>query len=286
MSEPNTLRLIILAFGVVWLGYIWWRWQRKSAQATPHQRAGKSKPAARGRSARAEPTLGDDAAFESADSNTNGDDDFAQQLQRLGNEIAERRQERFGFDHSPERGSDDAAADAAADASARADSPGLAPRNDSVGVRPDGRFERIIALHVVARDGESIAGPEVVVAAERSGLVFGEMDVFHRMVEGYHERGPIFSVANMVRPGSFNMDAIGEVRTPGVTFFMTLPGPLRALDAWDTMLPAAERFAELLDAQVLDEERNALARQTIQHMREELRAYDRQQERQTIKRTW
>jgi cell division protein ZipA len=82
------------------------------------------------------------------------------------------------------------------------------------------------------------------------------------------------------------MARVGALRTPGVTFFMTLPGPLPALDSWDMMLPAAQRVAELLDAQVLDEEHNALGRQRIQHIREELRAYDRKQERNVIKRSW
>jgi cell division protein ZipA len=37
-------------------------------------------------------------------------------------------------------------------------------------------------------------------------------------------------------------------------------------------------MAELLDGVVLDDSRNALGRQRIQHIREELRGYDRQHE--------
>jgi cell division protein ZipA len=58
---------------------------------------------------------------------------------------------------------------------------------------------------------------------------------------------------------------------------------MSALDAWDAMLPTAQRMAELLDALVLDEERNALGRQRIAHIRDELRAYDRQREQQQIR---
>jgi cell division protein ZipA len=79
------------------------------------------------------------------------------------------------------------------------------------------------------------------------------------------------------------MRGIDELYTPGVSFFMTLPGPLAALDAWDAMLPTAQRLAELLDANVLDEERNALGRQRIAHLRDELRAWDRKQERSHIR---
>jgi cell division protein ZipA len=90
-------------------------------------------------------------------------------------------------------------------------------------------------------------------------------------------------MANMIKPGSFDMRGIDELHTPGVSFFMALPGPLPALDAWDAMLPTAQRLAELLDANVLDEGRNALGRQRIAHLRDELRAWDRKQERNQIR---
>ena len=90
-------------------------------------------------------------------------------------------------------------------------------------------------------------------------------------------------MANMVKPGSFDMTQIESLRTPGVSFFMTLPGPMSALDAWEAMLPTAQRLAELLDGRVLDEGRNALGRQRIAHLRDELRAWDRKQERGPIR---
>ena len=141
-------------------------------------------------------------------------------------------------------------------------------------------FDRIVTLFVAARPGERLRGSDLVVAAEKAGLVFGDMNIFHRLVDGKPEAGPIFSVANMVKPGSFDMRRVHEIESPGVTFFMTLPGPLAALDAWETLLPTAQRMAELLDASVLDEERNTLGRQRIAHIRDELRSYDRKQEKQ------
>ena len=48
------------------------------------------------------------------------------------------------------------------------------------------------------------------------------------------------------------------------------------------MLPTAQRMAELLDGVILDESRNALGRQRIAHIRDDLRAYDRMHEAQPI----
>ena len=152
-----------------------------------------------------------------------------------------------------------------------------------VGARPDRKIERIVTLFVAARPGEMLGGSDVVVAAEKAGLEFGDMGIFHRLVSGKTAEGPVFSMANMVKPGNFDMSKLDGLETPGVTLFMTLPGPLPALDAWEMLLPTAQRLAELLDATVLDEERNALGRQRIAHLRDELRAWDRKQERSQIR---
>lgn len=153
------------------------------------------------------------------------------------------------------------------------------------GARPDENFDKVVSLYLAARAGQAFHGPDLVVAAEKAGLVYGHMNIFHRLVDNHPEQGPVFSVANLVKPGSFDMAAIQDLRTPGISFFMALPGPLPALDAWDAMLPTAQRLAELLDGVLLDEERNALGRQRIAHIREDLRNYDRKQSRWDLRTT-
>jgi cell division protein ZipA len=156
------------------------------------------------------------------------------------------------------------------------------PRSD-LGRRPAQLpVERIVTLFLMARDGGFFTGADLVVAAEKAGLEFGDMGIYHRLLDGKRELGPIFSVANMLKPGNFDLSRLDTLRTPGLSFFMTLPGPLSALDAWDAMLPTAQRLAELLDSQVLDEERNALGRQRIAHIRDELRGWDRGHEGKEI----
>ncbi|MBB4723389.1 cell division protein ZipA [Xanthomonas euvesicatoria] len=147
---------------------------------------------------------------------------------------------------------------------------------NEVGKRPNQDFDKIVSLFVAAKAGQALRGEDVVVAAEKTGLVFGHMNVFHRLVEGHPERGPIFSMASILKPGSFDMANIREMQTPAIAFFLTLPAPMTALDAWEKMLPTVQRMAELLDGVVLDDSRNALGRQRVAHIRDELRAYDRQ----------
>ncbi len=158
------------------------------------------------------------------------------------------------------------------------------PEESERGRRSGAVPERIVTLFVAARDDQMIDGASIVVAAERAGLVYGSMGIFHRLVEGHPDAEPVFSVASMVKPGHFDLRNVHDIETPGLTFFMTLPGPMSAFDAWETMLPTAQRMAELLDATVLDEDRNALARQRIAHMRAELREFDRAREKEAQRR--
>lgn len=155
---------------------------------------------------------------------------------------------------------------------------GAPAASSELGRRSSEEFDKIVTLYIAARAGEVLRGPDIVVAAEKAGLTYGHMNVFHRLVEAHPERGPIFSVANIKKPGSFEMAGIQSLETPAIAFFLTLPAPIAALDAWETMLPTAQRMGELLDGVVLDESRNALGRQRIAHLRDELRAYDRQHE--------
>ncbi|SFN06305.1 cell division protein ZipA [Dokdonella immobilis] len=177
------------------------------------------------------------------------------------------------------------------DATARKTKGGSGPKSRRsakapVGARPDGPIERIVTLYVCARDGTTFSGSDLVVAAEKAGLEFGDRGIFHRMLVGKPESGPIFSMANMLKPGNFDMSRIETLETTGISLFMTLPGPLPALDAWEAMLPTAQRLAELLDASVLDENRSALGRQGVAHVRDELRAWDRQKESGQIRANW
>jgi cell division protein ZipA len=256
--SATELRIIIALIGIALVALIYFFGRpRKPGQ-------GKRKLMQSEASERVEPSLGeiDDAAVDARDMSSAQhelDPGLRDELNRLGSTIAD----------------------------ARDDAPPAAPvrKGPLPGVRPPSTqpVDRIVTLHIAARPGETIHGPSLIVAAEKAGLVFGDKGIFHRLVAGRPEAGPIFSMANMVKPGSFDMREIEALQSPGMTFFMALPGPLPALDGWDALLPTAQRMAELLDASVLDEERNALGRQRIAHIRDELRAYDRKYESNQIK---
>jgi cell division protein ZipA len=134
--------------------------------------------------------------------------------------------------------------------------------------------DKIVTLFLQSRDNHIISGIELLDASLKSGLVFGSHDIFHRTNEEDVE--PVFSMANLTKPGSFDKNAWNTIEIKGVTMFMTLPGPRSALDAWDSMLATSRRLAELLHADLLDETQSVFTRQRSLQIKEELREYDRQ----------
>jgi len=140
--------------------------------------------------------------------------------------------------------------------------------------------EKIVTLFLLARDNHVISGADLLQAALKTGMEFGEMNIFHRKIDGADQ--PVFSLANAVKPGSFDRDEWNTFETGGLALFMTLPGPMLALDAWDVMLTNARRMAEILNAEVQDGGHMPFTRQMEAQIREEMRLYDRGRARQSL----
>ena len=134
--------------------------------------------------------------------------------------------------------------------------------------------DKIVTLFLQARDNHFITGVKLLDVSLKSGLVFGSQGIFHRIHEEDIE--PVFSMANLTNPGIFDKNEWNTIEIKGVTMFMTLPGPKNALDAWDSMLATSRRLAELLHADLLDDERKVFTRERALLIKEELREYERQ----------
>ncbi|MCH1492791.1 MAG: cell division protein ZipA [Luminiphilus sp.] len=145
---------------------------------------------------------------------------------------------------------------------------------------PEARLPReidphVFVLNVAARSEQGFSGSDILGVLLACDLRFGDMDFFHRH-EQRAGRGPIqFSVCNMMRPGVFNIDAMDDLYTKGLMFFVTLPGPEDMLKAFDYMHETAKVVAKNLDGDVLDETRSAITRQSLEHMRQQIRELER-----------
>jgi cell division protein ZipA len=115
----------------------------------------------------------------------------------------------------------------------------------------------LIQLSVGARR-EPFAGPELVVAADACGLRPGRMDIFHCLDEFEDDTRIYFSMANMVKPGTFPFDAMDDFSTPGLMLFAQLDGRPEDITVLEEMIATARKLAAELDGDVLDETRRPL----------------------------
>ncbi|MDR9435451.1 MAG: cell division protein ZipA C-terminal FtsZ-binding domain-containing protein, partial [Thiohalophilus sp.] len=84
---------------------------------------------------------------------------------------------------------------------------------------------------------------------------------------------PVFSLANTVEPGTFDLNAIEQLQTPGLSLFMQLPAPIDSREAFELMLKTGRNLAEQLGGDLCDERRNVLTLQTIGHLKEQIEAF-------------
>lgn len=134
-------------------------------------------------------------------------------------------------------------------------------------------FPELIVLNIMARPGGAFHGPDVLNAVQTAGLEFGARGIFHRFTSGDGKRRPVFSLANMLEPGSFDFEDMAAFSTVGLTLFMQLPALADSLGTYEDMLSMAHAMASTLNGDVCDERRNILTLQAIEHTKEQLREY-------------
>ena len=103
----------------------------------------------------------------------------------------------------------------------------------------------------------------------------GDKKIFHRFERPEEHRGHLFSMANMVKPGTFELDHMNSFATPGVTFFLELPCEGSARYAFDLMLITARKLARSFHAELRDQNQNVLTEQAVDHLLQRVVDFER-----------
>lgn len=127
----------------------------------------------------------------------------------------------------------------------------------------------ILSLHVVCGEASRFDGAQVLSALQANGLEYGQYRVFHRFLKGAPQ-WPVFSVASLVEPGVLPPDSLPQLRLPGLTLFLVLPGPQDGVAACADMLATARALARQLGGSVLDERRQPLTPESAQQIRQRI----------------
>ena len=140
---------------------------------------------------------------------------------------------------------------------------------------PQPAAEEVLVISVISRDPAGFKGPALLQNILESGLRFGEMDIFHRHESMAGNGEVLFSMANAVKPGTFDLDDIDLFSTPAVSFFLGLPGPRHPKQAFDVMVAAARKLSQELNGELKDDQRSVLTAQTIEHYRQRIVEFER-----------
>ena len=151
----------------------------------------------------------------------------------------------------------------------------LSPRQ-SVNDQP--AAEEVLVISVICRDAAGFKGPALLQNILESGLRFGEMDIFHRHESMAGNGEVLFSMANGVKPGTFDLDDFEPFYTPAVSFFLGLPGPRHPKQAFDVMIAAARKLAHELNGELKDDQRSVMTAQTIEHYRQRIVEFERKKQ--------
>lgn len=142
-------------------------------------------------------------------------------------------------------------------------------------------YNEVLVINVVAKPDRDFHGVDLLPALLTSGLRFGDMSIFHRHFDSNPKSPVVFSVANMLNPGTFDLNQINDFATRGLCFFMTLPNAANSMQAFDLMLDAAQALRIALDGDLKDDNRSVMTAQTIEHYRQRVRDFDLRQLRQS-----
>ncbi|MFA7618256.1 MAG: cell division protein ZipA C-terminal FtsZ-binding domain-containing protein [Thiohalomonadaceae bacterium] len=132
--------------------------------------------------------------------------------------------------------------------------------------------ELIVVLGVTAAHGREYAGADLASTFTKAGLYFGDMGIFHAPVDLERPQGPmLFSVANMVEPGTLEPEKLKLLTTPGLFLFTRLPGRVNGVETFDHLHATARFLVRELGGEVCDERRQPLTPEKTIEIRERIR---------------
>lgn len=131
-----------------------------------------------------------------------------------------------------------------------------------------------IPLTLMGKAGRQLSGETIQQATAAAGLNLKDDGIYRFEVkdaQGYLQ--PLLGLANILEPGSFDPTQMEQFATPGLVLYLHLPAPIEARMAFETLIDVGQKLEALLEAELCDETRSVLTKQTIGHLKEKVEAF-------------
>ena len=130
--------------------------------------------------------------------------------------------------------------------------------------------DSIVVLHLEAKENTVFFGEKLLNIFLTNGLRYGTKKIFH-----YHESDGgsdaiIFSLANSMQPGIFDLDQMPTLTTPSISLFLAIEDQLDPMAALNILLDSAKKIAIELDGDLKNDSRSAFTKQTEDHYRQRI----------------
>lgn len=137
----------------------------------------------------------------------------------------------------------------------------------------------IASLSIISLNQSGFNGRVIDQAAQRIGMEFGPMNIYHLKNTGHEGCRNYFSLANLYQPGEFDLKNISDFSTDGLTLFMNVPRTANPPITFEKMLDAAKSLCRMLGGELRDQQQRPLSeaglgniRAQIAHLAGEMRA--------------
>ncbi len=134
---------------------------------------------------------------------------------------------------------------------------------------------RTVLMTIMAPEGHFFEGIDILEAARDLDLKLSRSGVLDCLTDTDRGGKIVFSIAHLREPGTFHLETVGDLRTPGLLLFMNLPGPSREMVSVDLMISVANQLARGLGGNLCDVERNRLDRDGLWRFRAEAARFER-----------
>ena len=127
----------------------------------------------------------------------------------------------------------------------------------------------VLSLLVLAQKGEKFRGSQIKMALKETGFVYGDMDIFHQM-EGDEA---LVSIANVLEPGTFELDEISSLHTPGLVLFAQLPASCSGDELFNRWYRTARKLKAALGGKLTDMRQQPLDDDYVDRLRAEAEGF-------------